>query len=408
MKKSSAVEPNRLRDLRPDQDLLGVAELIDAASPLPDLTDATRQRIRADLGRALARSGARRVRWWRMRLSPALVVIVAMVSAGVGGAAVQSIVTGRRLAGEAQDRERAAAPPGGARRQRMRRAGKAVAGADPAVVSSMAPEDALAAVPVEDAPAAVSVEDAPAAAPVETAAIAPTAERAPAPARTGTVARRGPSAAGAGGLTARPSDRAAAPAVPPPGLEPPPLEARPLPLSPEAAGLADAIRVLRRDGDANAALVLLDRQRARFPHGPLSPEVTAVRIEALLKANRAATALVELDAFPMDSVPGHAEWRVARGELRANVGRWRDAEADFSAALARLSDGARADLAERAIWGRAVARARRGEIAGAEADYALYLEQFPDGRFATQVRLALPAKAAAATPAPAAPALPAP
>jgi hypothetical protein len=403
MKRPSPVEPNRLRDLPPDEDLVGVAELIDAASPLPELTAADRQRIRGDLGRALSRSHSRRVRWWRLRLSPALVVILAMVSAGVGGAAVQSIVTGRRSAGEGPDRERAAAAPGGSTHHKARRPGKVVAAADPALDSAPAPEDAPVTVPVEEAPAV---------APVEAPAIAPAGVPASATAAPGAVARRGVERGAIAASTARPPDRVAAPGGPPSGFEPPPLEAQPLPLSPEAAGLADAIRVLRRDGDANAALALLDRQRARFPHGPLAPEVTAVRIEALLKANRAASALVELDAFPMESVPGHAEWRVARGELRANVGRWRDAEADFGAALARLSEGTRADLAERALWGRGVARARRGEIAGAEADYALYLERFPDGRFATQVRLALGPRAAVApqvaAPAPQGPAAPAP
>jgi hypothetical protein len=155
----------------------------------------------------------------------------------------------------------------------------------------------------------------------------------------------------------------------------------------ETAILAYAIQKLRGDGDASAALVALDEHRARFPAGSLALEATGLRIEALLKAGRAARALEELDRFALDEAPGRSEWRVVRGELRAAAGRWRDAEVDFSAALGRLGAGA-SDLAERALWGRAVAEARSGDATGAETDYALYLERFPSGRFAAKVRLA--------------------
>ena len=155
----------------------------------------------------------------------------------------------------------------------------------------------------------------------------------------------------------------------------------------ETAILAYAIQKLRGDGDASAALVALDDHRARFPAGPLALEAAALRIEALLRAGRTARALEELDCFALDEAPGRNEWRVVRGELRAAAGRWRDAEVDFSATLGRLAD-VPGDLAERALWGRAVARARSGDPVRAESDYALYLARFPSGRFAAKVHLA--------------------
>ena len=91
-----------------------------------------------------------------------------------------------------------------------------------------------------------------------------------------------------------------------------------------------------------------------------------------------------------DEAPGRNEWRVVRGELRAAAGRWRDAEVDFSATLGRLAD-VPGDLAERALWGRAVARARSGDPVRAESDYALYLARFPSGG-SPKVHLGAPAR----------------
>lgn len=391
MRRPPPVEPTRLRDLPAEDDLVGVAELIDAAATLPEVTSVSRQRMRGRLGRALRSSGRRRGRW-RLRLSPVLVVVAALVSAGVGGAAVQSIITERRLQREAQARD-AEPAPGAVRPRGPRRARKAVASLDvtdtPPPTSSEAPEPPSAEAPPMETPPAPASASSPPLALGSPSALAP-AGNDPAP----PVPRR-PSPLPARTEVPRPDPRPA----PAAGLEPPPfaqpaLTAPPAP-SPEAVVLAEAIRVLRRDGDPDAALALIERHRMRFPNGTLAPEAAAVRIEALLKAGRTDGALAELDRLPLDRIPGHEEWRVARGELRANAARWRDAETDFSVALERLSGGDRADLAERALWGRGVARARRGDASGARADYALYLERFPGGRFARQARLALPGAAPA-------------
>ena len=74
-----------------------------------------------------------------------------------------------------------------------------------------------------------------------------------------------------------------------------------------------------------------------------------------------------------------------RGELRAAHRRWREAEQDFDDALrgrdlSTTNPRARS-LQERALWGRAAARSRLGDQAGARADLELYLRDFPAGRF---------------------------
>ena len=153
--------------------------------------------------------------------------------------------------------------------------------------------------------------------------------------------------------------------------------------------LAQAIRTLRIDGDASAALHLLDERQARFTDGALSYEASAVRIEALLKLGRAEVALADLDRLPLHAMPRRDEWYVVRGQLRAQAGRWSNAEVDFATALSARLPGAGGDLTERALWGRAVARSHQGNVAGARADALEYLRRFPSGRFAGLAHQAL-------------------
>jgi hypothetical protein len=148
--------------------------------------------------------------------------------------------------------------------------------------------------------------------------------------------------------------------------------------------LAAAIRKLRVDGDASAALSLLDQRQAQFTDSALGPEASAVRIEALLKLGRADDALSDLERLPLHAVPRRDEWHVVRGELRAQAGRWSSAEADFTAVLSGRLRDANGDLTERALWGRAAARSHQGNLAGARADSSEYLRRFPGGRFAGQ------------------------
>jgi outer membrane protein assembly factor BamD (BamD/ComL family) len=54
--------------------------------------------------------------------------------------------------------------------------------------------------------------------------------------------------------------------------------------------LIDAARGALRTGTATRALELLGRYAARFPHGSLAPEGTALRVEALMRLGRSAEA----------------------------------------------------------------------------------------------------------------------
>jgi predicted Zn-dependent protease len=132
----------------------------------------------------------------------------------------------------------------------------------------------------------------------------------------------------------------------------------------------------------------------RFPGGVLAPEAAMLRAEALLQIGRKGDALVELDGLSLAQMPNSDEHHVLRGELRAAVGRWREALADFDIVL-RSHAGESADIVaptdvkargrlERALWGRALARSRLGDNAGARADLQECLRRFPGGRFASE------------------------
>jgi hypothetical protein len=156
---------------------------------------------------------------------------------------------------------------------------------------------------------------------------------------------------------------------------------RPTAFTLEAASFERAVRALRHDKDAAAALRAIDAHLATYPDGLLRADALLLRIEALLATSRRAEARAALDRLSLASLPRARELAVVRGELRAEAGRCRDAELDFALAL----DGSDA-LTERAIVGHADCRSRLGDDAGSRAALADYLRRFPDGRFAARVR----------------------
>jgi len=186
------------------------------------------------------------------------------------------------------------------------------------------------------------------------------------------------------------------PVVQPPVFQPPVVQRSvfqppvPVPAPDEQAYLSRALRVLRDDRNATAALAVLDEYVTCFPHRALDLEAGMLRAEALLSLGRTHEALAELDRLPMRSLPRRDGRLALRGELRAAAGRFRDAIADYDAVLARAGEGpatgATGAVVERALWGRASARSHLGNDGGARNDLGQYLLRFPHGRFANEAR----------------------
>ena len=162
-----------------------------------------------------------------------------------------------------------------------------------------------------------------------------------------------------------------------PAVEP---EAREGTLGVESRLLATALRQLRHERDARAALATLNRYDEQFPTGVLAGEARTARIEVLLALGNKAEALVLLDAAPVKS-----DLAVARGELRLERGRIEEAARDFESALIGTND----DVEQRALFGRAACRIRLGDEAGAKRDLEEYLRRFPNGRSAVAARKVL-------------------
>jgi hypothetical protein len=184
---------------------------------------------------------------------------------------------------------------------------------------------------------------------------------------------------------------------PEPELEAPPPEARPSSaafpapapvqsseLGLEAASLERALTGLRGGGSERAARALpqLERHLQLFPNGALVLEARVARVDALLQLGRRADARRELSTLPIDRIGRKSELLLIRAELRADED-CHAALADFDALLAQPLSG---PFAERARFGRGACLLRLGDKAGAERDFQLYLERYPNGRFAAQIR----------------------
>jgi len=146
--------------------------------------------------------------------------------------------------------------------------------------------------------------------------------------------------------------------------------------------LAAAVRALRAKTDPPSALAALDEYRNHYPHGRLFVEAEVLRVDTLAALKNTSEALRILDGLDFAQMPGGLARQLQRGELRASVGRYREAEADFANVVkrARSQD---LDVLERALWGRAQSRAGLGDADGARTDANEYVRRFPSGRFAT-------------------------
>jgi len=153
--------------------------------------------------------------------------------------------------------------------------------------------------------------------------------------------------------------------------------------------MAAAIHKLRAEGDPKGALALLDEHRARFATGALAVEEKVTRVDALLQLGRRAEALALLEPLRSPWSGRRRDLLVTRAELRSEVGRCAEALVDFGTLVSDGAHGSQDATYERALYGRASCRARRGDRAGARADLERYLATYPNGRFAADARAAL-------------------
>src|SRR5262245_33356257 len=182
-----------------------------------------------------------------------------------------------------------------------------------------------------------------------------------------------------------PPPHAAVESVPPllaPSSEPAVEPSSPSAIVNETDVLADALDALERAHRPERALALLDGHRDRFGDGPFAADAARLRVDALLELGRSAEALDVLDGLALDGNPsGRArELRLARAELRAAAGRWREARNDFAAVLASGASS------ERALYGAAASAVAVGARDEARVLLRRYLDTYPQGAHAAAAR----------------------
>jgi hypothetical protein len=156
-------------------------------------------------------------------------------------------------------------------------------------------------------------------------------------------------------------------------------------LAEESRLLGEALTSLRKNRDGRGALTALDRYAERFPDGELAHEAERTRVEALLSLGRSAETLQRLDAMTFAPLARDTELLLVRAELRASRNRCAESDSDFGAVLQRASS----TQADRALFGRAACRLRRGDVNAARADLQEYVRRFPDGMHLREVKEAL-------------------
>jgi hypothetical protein len=174
------------------------------------------------------------------------------------------------------------------------------------------------------------------------------------------------------------------PPAPTAASSPAPLPFQSSRLGLEAASLEAALSELRGGGSQRGqrALAALEQHLREFAGGSLELEARVARVDALLVLGRRQDARRELSALPIENVGRKNELRLIRAELRADED-CRLALHDFQVLVDQPLPGA---WAERALFGRGACLLKLGDVAGAERDFARYLERFPSGRFAEQIR----------------------
>jgi hypothetical protein len=150
----------------------------------------------------------------------------------------------------------------------------------------------------------------------------------------------------------------------------------------EAQLLGRALSRLRQEHDPRGALALLDEYARTFPSGVMAPEALRARLEAVIQMDDRKTALALLDGRGAFAGRLGSDLLLTRAELRASAGRYGDARADFDKLLATTLP---AELAGRALYGRAISLGHLGQDERARGDLLAYQKRFPDGKFAVEV-----------------------
>ena len=139
-----------------------------------------------------------------------------------------------------------------------------------------------------------------------------------------------------------------------------------------------------RLGRAGQARSSFEAYQARFPAGPLRPEVDLGRLQALVSLGLNDAALQASSKF-LQTYPGSRrgdEVRTMRGDTLHALGRHGDAVAEY--------DGVGAGrFAGQAAWGAAVCLTDAGRKEQARQRVRNYLQRFPNGPFAGAARKAL-------------------
>jgi hypothetical protein len=152
-----------------------------------------------------------------------------------------------------------------------------------------------------------------------------------------------------------------------------------VPLDPEHQSFNAAMARVRPA--PTEALALLNAHLQRYPAGVLHEDAERLRVAVLLRLQRKGDALAALERMS-SPVP---ELRIVRAELRTEVGRSEEAAADFGAVL--VSGDER--FAERALFGRAMARQNLGDRARTTEDLERCLLLYPHGELADRARIEL-------------------
>jgi TolA-binding protein len=155
-------------------------------------------------------------------------------------------------------------------------------------------------------------------------------------------------------------------------------------LGQEAASLEAALSALKAGGKDNASRALqgIDQHLQKFPRGALELEARVARVDALLVLGRRQEAGRELSALPIENVGRKNELRLIRAELRADD----DCRAALNDFQVLVDQSLPTAWAERALFGRGACLLKLGDKAAADRDFTRYLERFPNGRFAGQIR----------------------